>query len=96
MEYVGSAEGRFEFSMSLYDTSFFTTAYERGTRIFVGTPVYAKVDFVSVSDLNMFVQDCYASPTTTASALRYNFINVGGWVKFECYVCNTSEDFYWE
>jgi hypothetical protein len=77
IEYVGVAEGRFTFEMSIFQTPSFVSAYDRGSAIFVGTTVYAKIDFVSVSQLNMFVQDCYATPSNQ-SALRYNFINSGG------------------
>jgi hypothetical protein len=78
VQYVGEAQGHFTFAMSIYHTSTFLTAYERGAAIFVGTTVYVKIDFLSASELNMFVQNCYASPTSTSSALQYNFINSGG------------------
>ena len=79
VEYVGSAEGTFDFTMAMYQDSSFATALTRGDAISVGTPVYVKIDFLSTTELSMFVQDCYATPVEgQGSALQYKLIDVGG------------------
>ena len=85
IQYAGSAEGTFDFAMSLYKTVDFASAYNQGDPISVGNTVYAKVDFESASaDLNMFVQNCYAAPTQNASsATHYSLIKEGGWVPWK-------------
>ena len=79
---MGSAEGRFDFTLALYQSDSFTSAYARGAAISVGTTIYAKIDFKSGSDLYMFVQDCYATPVDNhqSTALQYMLIKPGGYV----------------
>ena len=79
VQYVGSAEGTFDFSMAMYKEESFATAYSRGDSISVGTPIYVKIDFQSTTDLLMYVQDCYATPVEDqGSPIVYKLIDVGG------------------
>ena len=44
----------------------------------VGKAIYAKIDFLSRVDLNMYVQDCYARPSQGRSAYQYDLIEENG------------------
>ena len=79
VQYIGSAEGTFEFKMAMYQDKSFAKAFNRGDVIPVGTQIIVKLVFVSTTDLEMFVQNCYASPVQDVSSpMQYKLIDVDG------------------
>ena len=78
VRYLVSNRGQFDFAMSLYETKSFVSPYIRGATIPVGTPVFAKIDFLTSGNFNMFVQACYASPVPGLSQYKYDLIKEGG------------------
>ena len=78
VKYIGSSAGSFNFGMALYNSASYSTRYSRGASVDVGKAIYAKIDFLSRVDLNMYVQDCYARPSQGRSPYQYDLIEGNG------------------
>ena len=62
VEYIGSDEGTFTFSMGLYSDAEFLNALALGESVSVGEDVYAKITLDTDANVKMFVTSCVAEP----------------------------------
>ena len=62
VEYIGSDEGTFTFTMGLYSDAGFVVPLELGESVSVGEDVFAKITLDTDADVKMYVTSCVAQP----------------------------------
>ena len=63
VSYIGSAEGRFGFSMTMYRDADMKDSLCEGAMVPVNFPIYVKITFSGPPSLKMVVRSCVATPT---------------------------------